>query len=109
MILPPKTFIIGACGFLGRALYQYYRFFHSNLTGTHHEKTREFKLLNLMDPQLEFLDLSGYSYAIIAAASPNLRKCELESKHTHLINVQGTLKLVEKLIEKKNHSGSFLV
>lgn len=91
---------MGAQGFLGEALFNAYRRAYPDLIGTHYHEG-PYKKLDLSNPKLDTFDLRGYNYAIISAAIPNIRSCELDPVRTHQVNVEGTLKLAEMLIEKK--------
>lgn len=97
----PKTLVIGAKGYLGKAFYSVFRASHPDSIGTHHQESDSLKKLDLSNPTLKGLDLNGYSYGILAAACANVQFCEKNPKLSYLSNVQGTLKLVEEMCEKK--------
>ncbi len=103
MNFPPKTLVVGAKGFLGNAFFQYYRSFYPDLIATHRVADSLFQKLDLSDPHWSFesFDLNGYSYALIAAAIPNTLFCENEPKKSRQVNVEGTLRLVKALVERK--------
>lgn len=99
---PPKTFVIGACGFIGHAFLEAYKRFDPSAWGTHYRDSFSFKKFDLMQPDLEILEIPSYqySYAIIAAAMNPILACEKEPQLSRQINVDGTLHLIEQLCIK---------
>lgn len=95
-----KTCVIGAEGFLGKAFYNHYKKTDPKAIGTSHRSSVNFSFLDLVHPKIESLKLleNGYSHALIVAAIPNIRRCELEKEATYCCNVEGTLSLARQLV-----------
>lgn len=96
--------IIGASGFIGRHLYNYFSQKNNLLAGTHHRTSYkntipfdlEISSLNELD-----IDLSKISHAIICSAISKPDECKKHEKETYKINVEGTKKLLEQLWQRK--------
>src|SRR3990167_3100968 len=89
-----KTLVIGAQGFLGRHFLQAYRATDPTIIGTSRKE------LDLASPNLDALDLTGYTHALIAAAVTSIARCEKEKEATYQCNVTGTLELIRQLHQK---------
>lgn len=97
-----KILIIGAQGYIGSLLYQYYKSLDADTLGTSRRSTKDFVYCDLEMPNLSFLDSSNTSFSIgiICAAIPNIAKCEQSPKETFAQNVLGTLNLVQQLVKR---------
>jgi dTDP-4-dehydrorhamnose reductase len=97
---PPKTAVIGARGFLGRYLFNAYRYFDPDTIGTHHQKGfKDYHYLDLKKPDIAPLKLkeNGYKAAVIAGGITEVTRCEQDKKASLRCNVEGTLGLVRQL------------
>lgn len=97
----PKTFIIGARGFIGNALFRAYNIFYSDLICSDYRFNSSFIKIDLSNfTTINHLNLVHYTYAIIAAGYPNVALCEKNSQLAYQINVKGTIQLAEQLIKR---------
>jgi len=94
-----KVLVIGATGYIGSHLYQLYKEKDPDTLGTSYRQNEKFEFCDLYNPSLSFLDHTDiqYSTAIIAAAIPNILKCQEAPKKAFIQNVLGTLSLVHQL------------
>lgn len=98
----PKTFVIGADGFVGRALLAAYRRIHPTADGTSRREASgylSFDLSSQVIPFLGQLKKEGYSQAVIAAAMTGIAQCEREPKLASQINVDATLTIAGQLVD----------
>lgn len=98
----PKTAIIGASGFLGKAFLDSRRQVYPDCIGTvkgASDPSRNLFSLNLLKPDMKSLGLSksGHKEALILAAVTKIDKCEKEKKVTRMVNVDGTLEIIRQL------------
>lgn len=91
-----KPCIFGVDGLIGNALWNAFRADHLEIFGTSLRGTEGLPFLDLRNPSLSLIDLSGVTHAIIAGASPNLRNCELNPKDTSACNLFGPLELARQ-------------
>ena len=99
----PKTAIIGATGFIGKAFFVEYRKIHRDCIGTSRDANREdLSFLDLFSPAVAPLKLaeSGHREALILAGITKIATCEKEKELTRKINVEGTLDLVGQLFSE---------
>jgi dTDP-4-dehydrorhamnose reductase len=90
--------VIGARGLVGKAFFEHLKGHDPNTVGTHYKKEGPLKKVDLKNPDLkEILQERRCSTAIIAAAIPNILRCEQEPAMTYECNVQGTLQITEQL------------
>lgn len=97
----PKTAIIGATGFIGKAFYAAHHRIHPDCVGTTRDMRRKYlRYLDLSSPVLEPLELaqSGHREALILAGMANPALCEKDKGLARKVNVDGTLELIEKLV-----------
>ncbi|MBI2565670.1 MAG: DegT/DnrJ/EryC1/StrS family aminotransferase [Candidatus Schekmanbacteria bacterium] len=101
----PRTAVIGATGYLGRALYQAHLAADARTVGTSRAPRRGGELLPLdladkrtLRPRLREL---GIEEAIIAAGIATVARCEAEQARSAEINVTGTQQLLEALREQE--------
>jgi dTDP-4-dehydrorhamnose reductase len=99
-VVPPRTLIVGASGFLGRHFLAAYRAADPGTPATSHR-----------DPTLQRLDLAcrapepparkstGYTSALLLAACSNVAECEREPAFSRRVNVEGTLAVAERLLD----------
>ena len=93
----PKTAIIGATGFIGKAFFAEYRKIHPDCIGTNRDAGRDgFSFLDLSFPEIAPLKLveTGHQDVLILAGMTKLAECEKEKELTRKVNVIGTLDLV---------------
>ena len=95
-----KVAILGASGFLGRALWIEYRKHHPDAIGTYCNNSKpaliHFDFLNTSLRKLR-LNENGYCGAIIAGYIPQVDVCEQNKSETWEINVDGTLRVAKEL------------
>ncbi len=99
----PKTAIIGASGFLGKAFLTNYRKIYPDCIGT----VRSFKkyrgpndlYFDLLKPNIRPLKLyeREHRHALIFASISKLIECERRKIHSRKINVEGTIELIRQL------------
>lgn len=99
-MMPPKTAIIGATGFMGKFFFKAYRETYHDCIGTSRDADRkDMFFLDLSAPAIAPLGLaeSGHQDALILAGMINLAECEQEKGLTKKINVEGVSDLVKQL------------
>ncbi|MDC0335703.1 sugar nucleotide-binding protein, partial [Pseudodesulfovibrio sp.] len=91
----PKALVIGASGYLGRALHRVVARSHPEAMGL----TR--KTIQLENPDISITGCEdmGYEWGIITAAIPGLAYCEANPVETHKANVEGALSLARQLTD----------
>lgn len=96
---PVKTFVIGANGFIGNFLFNYYKKYYPDIGGSSSNGAEPLKLLNLSNPDIRMLELNknGYKDVVICAGITKIKACETEPDWTWKINVEGVLRIVEQL------------
>lgn len=101
--MPKKVLIIGAKSFIGSNLTKAFEKIGVATVGTHYKAEPNLKMLDLLNPDLDKLDLpfNEFSHAIIAAAAVKIELCEREKEISYRCNVDGPLKLAKQLIDKK--------
>ena len=97
--IPPKTFIFGSDGFLGRRMLNAYRLFRPDITGTSFKSLDTLFCFDLLHPDISSFALaeSGYTDAVICAGVTGISNCERNKKYTRTINIHGILELVRQL------------
>lgn len=88
--------IIGVDGVIGSALWNYFRNRGQPVFGTSRRNTELFPYLDITKPDIEALELDKITHAIIAAANPNIRQCELDPDSTRACNLTGPLELASQ-------------
>ncbi|QGY39378.1 sugar nucleotide-binding protein [Pseudodesulfovibrio cashew] len=91
----PKTLVIGASGYIGRAMHQTARRAFPDAMGL----TRNSVPLERPDLSILGVEDMGYEWGIIAAAVPGLAHCEAFPQETRRCNVKGTLSLARQLAD----------
>ncbi|PIQ23232.1 hypothetical protein COW36_18950 [bacterium (Candidatus Blackallbacteria) CG17_big_fil_post_rev_8_21_14_2_50_48_46] len=92
--------ILGAQGYLGKALLSHFQSQGESVMGTQHQQPDQPGYLNLLNPDgLDALPLESYRFGLICAAYPVISKCEVQPEISHQINFQGPLALSERLIK----------
>jgi dTDP-4-dehydrorhamnose reductase len=104
----PKTLVIGAGGFLGKAFVAEYEKCFSGILGTIRRKEDETEALTYLDlenPYLSVLNLSEnrYENVLILAACSKLAFCEANTELSHKINVTG----INEIIRQVKDAGLF--
>jgi dTDP-4-dehydrorhamnose reductase len=97
----PKTAVIGAAGFIGRAMLAAYRRIHPDCPGTSRRREDGDLLhLDLSTPDSGRLRLRerGCEAAILLAAEPSISRCAADPDRAHRINVTGTLAVIDQLL-----------
>lgn len=91
----PKTLVIGAAGYIGRAMHLVAKQSFPDAVGLMRNH------VPLERPDLSNLDVDQreYEWGIIAAAIPGLAYCEANPEETWQCNVEGTLSLARQLAE----------
>ncbi len=92
--------IIGVDGLIGHALWRQFQIEFPGTLGTSRKGTDGLPYQDLFSPDLKQLPLDSFTHAIIAAASPNIRTCELQPESTKLCNVWGTLETAKELLKR---------
>jgi dTDP-4-dehydrorhamnose reductase len=99
----PRTAVIGAGGFLGKAFLAAYRRAHPGAVGT--ARAAEAGAAGLVpfdlatdDARALRLAAGGHREALILAAVPSIVQCERDPAGTRAVNVDGTLRLAEALL-----------
>jgi dTDP-4-dehydrorhamnose reductase len=98
-VLPVKTAVIGATGFIGRHLLAAYRSSYPDCVGTGFSGGGPgLSFFDIRKPKLELLRLeeTGHRAILIAAGKSSVALCERERDVTRAINVDGTLDLVRQ-------------
>jgi dTDP-4-dehydrorhamnose reductase len=92
---PPKTFVIGANGFIGSKILKGYKKYYPDCNGSSRNPINGQYYLNLKYPNFDLSKIlnEGYREVIIAAAITNFEKCEKEKEESSLVNVIGTLEI----------------
>jgi len=102
-IILPKTVVIGADGFIGRALHTAMNAQHPGSLGTSRRPQHlDRAFLDLTAPDIGPLRLrqSGHQRALILAAEPNIARCQNNPEASRALNVTGTLALVDQLLSE---------
>jgi dTDP-4-dehydrorhamnose reductase len=99
---PGKTFIIGANSFIGSYFLAAYRLFYPDCMGSSIRDDSQLLRIDLLNPDIRPLKLKskGYNNALICAGITGVNKCEIDSKLSWKINVEGTLKIIEQLCDE---------
>jgi len=101
---PPKTLVIGCRGFLGSAFLDAYRKIYNDSIGQDIDPPHlnDCYFIDLASPSIRPLKLKekGYEDALILAGITKVALCEKEKERTRQINVYGTTRLIEELIEE---------
>lgn len=94
----PKTAIIGADGFLGKAFYSFFNNLFPKTFGTSY-KSSGFEHLDMNNPDISRFGLreQGYKHVLILAGIPKIEFCENNKDLTRQINVDGQLELVKQI------------
>jgi dTDP-4-dehydrorhamnose reductase len=95
--MAPRTAVIGAAGFIGRALLAAYRAEHPDAAGTDHRGRDGLIPLDLAAPDVE--PLLDHDACVIAGARPGVADCERHPSETRAINAAGPLAAVRALRE----------
>jgi dTDP-4-dehydrorhamnose reductase len=95
--MAPRTAVIGATGFIGRALHAAYRAEHPDAAGTDHRGRDGLIRLDLAAPDVE--PLLDHEACVIAGARPGVADCQRHPSETRAINVAGPLAAVRALRE----------
>jgi len=96
----PRTAIIGAAGFLGRAFLEAYRRADPGTIGTARVAApglAQLDLTSLGDLPARLAD-TGHREALILAGVASIVRCERDPAETRAVNVEGTLRLAEALL-----------
>ena len=93
-------FVVGVDGLIGSALWQEFRTVCPEASGTSRNGTDRLPYLDIANPDIECLNLRGFTHAIIAGANPNIRQCELDPNRTNACNLIGTLELARQFAAK---------
>ncbi len=99
-VIPVKTAVIGASGFIGRHLFSTFRTHYADVLGTSFSNTSpELTFFDITRPDIANLRLKeqGFESVLIASAKPNVSFCEQNPEASYEVNVQGTLELVRQL------------
>lgn len=98
-MMPPKTFVVGMSGYIGRHLFEAYKRYYPDLLGSARRYSVDNLYIDMCNPDILKFKLAerGYREAIIAAAITNFKQCENEKEYTRKINVEGTLELARQL------------
>jgi dTDP-4-dehydrorhamnose reductase len=98
----PKTAVIGAAGYIGSAFLAEYRKVFPECVGTSRKTGEGILLLDLSAPDISALKLkqTGHKDALILAGIAGIKECEEHPDATRKINVDGTLKLIEQLVNE---------
>ena len=94
--------IIGASGYIGRNLKEYFKEKGKQIFGTYyHSKQNGLNYFDLENPDLSRLnvDLEQVSHAIICSATSKIDECKKNEDKSYKINVKGTKKLIEQCFE----------
>lgn len=94
--------IVGVDGFIGNALWSFFRDKIPQTYGTSRKRTDGLPFLDLCHPDLTSLniDFRQFTHVIIAAGMPNIRQCEINPVFTRTCNLTGPLQLAEQCLEK---------
>lgn len=95
--MAPRTAVIGAAGFIGRAMLAAYRGEHPDAAGTDHRGRDGLIRLDLAAPDVEAL--LDHEACVIAGARPGVADCERHPSQTRAINAIGPLATVHALRE----------
>lgn len=99
--------VVGVNGMIGRSLFHYLESLNLNVTGT----TRRFPLsastlyLEMTDPDESWPQFSGIDVAYLCAGIGRLDACQNDPKTSRLINVNHTVRLVQRL----HDAGAFVI
>ncbi len=94
-----KTAIIGASGYIGSHLLRAYRLDYPDCIGTRFTSERtDLAPFDLRSPDLQALNLveTDHTSVLIAAAETSISKCQQSESETAMVNVQGTLELIDQ-------------
>jgi dTDP-4-dehydrorhamnose reductase len=102
---PQKTFVLGANGFIGSHFLTKYRSFYPDCMGSSYKDEEHLQKINLLKPDIQHLNLKskGYKNALICAAVTKVDRCENNPEQSFAINVEGTLRIIEQLINDDIH------
>jgi dTDP-4-dehydrorhamnose reductase len=99
--------IVGADSDLGTSLANYLNQNLYELVFTSRKKNPPLKCIQYLDlsdkDSIENLNLEGIEVSVICASITDQKKCEEDPMHTYNINVEGTLKLIERLSKNNVH------
>lgn len=97
----PRTAIIGAAGFLGRAFLEAYRRAHPGTIGTARTPEPGLVQMDLASPGSLPARLAdtGHREALILAGVASIARCERDPAGTRALNVEGTLRLAGALLD----------
>jgi len=95
-----KILIVGAKGFIGAKLYNFFAKAAIDFIGTSQRKSDDLFFLDLSDPDISSMDLDGVDFAIIASAKTNIRFCEENPEEAKAVNTFGTISLIKQLVAK---------
>lgn len=104
-LTPEKTFVLGANGFIGGYFLKKYRSFYPDCMGSSYKDDEHLRKINLLEPDIQHLNLKskGYKNALICAAVTKVDRCENNPEQSFAINVEGTLRVIEQLINDDIH------
>jgi len=98
----PGIQIVGAGGFLGRNLLQYFKEQEYTVFSTSHQKhltnSVDTSFLDLLNPDFQFLPSIApkIQFSILCSSETNIDKCKNEYKMSKTLNVTNTIQLIEK-------------
>lgn len=100
---PPKTAVIGACGFLGSHFLKTYRRIYPDCIGTQREENKASNMpvfdLTLTNVSSLHLQTTDHKDALIVAGISDVSKCEAERLLSHQVNVDGVIELIRQLAD----------
>lgn len=101
-IIPEKTFVLGANGFIGSYFLKKYRSFYPDCMGSSYRDDEQLQKINLLEPDIRHLNLKskGYKNALICAAITKVDRCENNPEQSFAINVDGTLRIIKQLFDE---------
>ncbi|MCG2719077.1 MAG: sugar nucleotide-binding protein [Nanoarchaeota archaeon] len=97
--------IIGASGFIGNKLYNYFKSKGLDVKGTYYSKTfesseRDGIYLDFSDPDFsEILELNNLTHIFFCNGITKIDKCKINRDLSYKINVTNTIKLLENFIQ----------
>lgn len=96
--------VIGASGFIGNKLYNYFKSKGLDVKGTYHSKTfegaeRDGIYLDLSNPDFSnILDLKNLTHVFFCQGVTNIDQCKINRNSSYKINVTNTIKLLKSFI-----------